>query len=235
MTVDVRALIAQAAAQYGVDPAVLLRIAELESGLDPAARNPRSSAGGLFQFIDGTAAQYGLVDRFNPAQAADAAARLLRDNQAGLRRVLGRDPSGAELYLAHQQGLGGAGKLLANPNAPGEAAVGARAFKLNAGRPGMTAGQFAQLWTDRFNARPGGQRPQQPAQPPAAAPAALPFAAPQQPAAPSGLAALFDPDLAAADQPQQRPRQPAPGTLDPRRRAALLSAQNSAQNPVGFG
>ena len=229
MAADLRALIAQAASRYGVDGATLLRIAEMESNLNPAARNPRSTAGGLFQFIDGTARQYGLADRFDPTQAADAAARLLRDNAAHLRRVLGRDATGAELYLAHQQGAGGAGKLLVNPNQPAQAAVGARALRLNAGQPGMTAGQFAGMWTERFSRRPAAPAaPQQPQQLPTL------FAAPQP--AQSPIAAMFDFDT--PEPSAVRPVQQAPiGYLDPRRRAALLapSAQKSAQNqPVDF-
>lgn len=102
-------------AQYGLPEGYLSRTAQIESGMNPGAQNPNSSAGGLFQFIDSTASAYGLQDRFDPAQATDAAARLAKDNAASLRKVLGREPTAAELYLAHQQGGGGAAKLLANP------------------------------------------------------------------------------------------------------------------------
>lgn len=142
-------IITGAAQRYGVDPQALVRIAEIESGLNPGARNPNSSAGGLFQFIDSTASQYGLADRFNPEQAADAAARLARDNSQFLQGRLGRAPSPAELYLAHQQGAGGAAKILANPNAPLSDLVGSAAANLNAGS-GLTAGQFAQNWASKF-------------------------------------------------------------------------------------
>lgn len=142
----IRDTISQAAVRHGVDPGALLKIAELESTFNPRAQNPRSSAGGLFQFIDSTAAQYGLADRFDPGQAADAAARLAKDNAASLRKVLGRDPTGAELYLAHQQGAGGAAKLLANPNKKAAELVGADAVRLNGGRPDMSAREFANLW-----------------------------------------------------------------------------------------
>lgn len=146
---DVNAAIEQAAARHGVDRGALYRIAQMESGGNPRAKNPRSSAGGLFQFIDSTANQYGLSDRFDPAQASDAAARLMRDNAAHLRRALGREPTAGELYLAHQQGAGGAANLLSNPDRPASEVVGADAVRLNGGRPGMTAGEFAQLWIGR--------------------------------------------------------------------------------------
>lgn len=143
---EVRKLISEAAQRHGIDPSTMLKIAELESSFNPGAKNPSSSAGGLFQFIDSTAQQYGLSDRYDPAQAADAGARLAKDNAAHLRRVLGREPSAGELYLAHQQGAGGAAKLLSNPQAPAASLVGSQAVKLNGGREGMTAAEFAGLW-----------------------------------------------------------------------------------------
>jgi len=42
------------AERYGLDPALVLCIAQLESGLDPAAKNPTSSASGVMQIIRGT-------------------------------------------------------------------------------------------------------------------------------------------------------------------------------------
>lgn len=143
-------LVGRAARSYGVDPNVLMRIGQIESGLNPNAKNPRSSAGGLFQFIDSTAQRYGLANKFDPAASADAAARLTRDNAGYLAKVLGRQPTGPELYLAHQQGAGGAAKILANPAADAASVVGGKAVALNGGRPGMTAGEFANLWATKF-------------------------------------------------------------------------------------
>lgn len=143
----VRDIISAAALRHGVDPTALMKVAQIESSLNPKAKNPHSSAGGLFQFVDGTAAQYGLQDRFDPVQAADAGARLMRDNAAYLAAKLDRAPTAGELYLAHQQGAAGAWRLLKNPNAKAVDAVGAAAVSLNGGHAGMTAGEFASLWT----------------------------------------------------------------------------------------
>lgn len=143
---NVRAAIDTAASRYGVDPTALSVIAQLESGGDPSAQNPQSSAGGLFQFIDSTAEQYGLTDRFDPYAAADAGARLARDNAAQLRGILGREPTVGELYLAHQQGAGGASELLANPMRRAVDIVGRDAVLLNGGNEDMTAQEFANLW-----------------------------------------------------------------------------------------
>lgn len=158
MTVE--EIIRAAAARYGVDPDALVAIATIESALNPQAKNPRSSAAGLFQFIASTAKAYGLSDPYNPEQAADAGARLARDNARTLSARLGRPVTAGELYLAHQQGAGGAAALLSRPNSPavdvltdiyGGGAKGRgraeAALKLNGGKITMAAGEFAGLWT----------------------------------------------------------------------------------------
>jgi cell wall-associated NlpC family hydrolase len=72
------ALFAQAGARHGVPPALLEAVAKVESNFDPTAR---SSAGaqGLMQLMPATARGLG-VDAWNPAQAVDGAARLLRSH-----------------------------------------------------------------------------------------------------------------------------------------------------------
>jgi hypothetical protein len=136
---------------YSLPPGYLARTAQIESGGNPSAKNPRSSAGGLFQFIDSTARQYGLVDRYDAGQATDAASRLASDNARQLRGALGREPTAAELYLAHQQGGTGARRLLANPTARASDVVGSDAVRLNGGTASMSAGDFAGLWINKFN------------------------------------------------------------------------------------
>jgi len=142
-------LFVEKATEYGISPRYLDRTAAVESRYDPNAQNPRSSAGGLFQFINGTARDYNLTNRFDPVQATDAAARLARDNAATLKNALGRDPTDGELYLAHQQGAGGAIKILSNPDAPMESLVGSEAARLNGGA-GLTGSQFAQKFISKI-------------------------------------------------------------------------------------
>lgn len=137
--------------KYDLPKGYLRRTAQIESAMNPNAKNPNSSAGGLFQFIDSTARTYGLSNKYDPKQATDAASRLARDNSNTLRPVLSRNPTGAELYLAHQQGGGGAKKLLRNRNARAVDVVGYQQVKLNGGNSNMTAGQFADLWINKFN------------------------------------------------------------------------------------
>jgi hypothetical protein len=76
-TESVRAAIGRAAERTGVDFTYLLNQAKAESGLDPDARSPNSSASGLFQFIDqswlGVLKQHGAKHGFG--WAADAIQR----------------------------------------------------------------------------------------------------------------------------------------------------------------
>lgn len=132
--------------EYGLPSGYLTRTAQIESSNDPMAYNA-SGAAGLFQFMPKTASAYGLSDPYDPMASTDAAARLARDNAATLRKTLGREPTAAELYLAHQQGATGAAKLLTSP----DATVGGKAISQNGGVDGMTGGAFASQWMNKFD------------------------------------------------------------------------------------
>ena len=130
----------------------LSRAAQIESGGGKNLVNPNSSARGPFQFITSTGKAYGLLteaDRMDFGKATDAAARLTMDNFNALRKSLGRDPTPGELYLAHQQGSGGAIRLLTS-DARAADVVGMDAVRLNGGNPNMSAKEFAALWTKKF-------------------------------------------------------------------------------------
>lgn len=137
--------------ETGLPSGFLNTMAIIESDGNPNAKNDSSSAGGLFQQIDANAAAYGVANRFDPLQSTDGAVKFAQDNTVALARVLGREPTGGELYLAHQQGPGGATKLLSNPDALAVDLVGADAVKLNGGSLGMTAQEFANIWINKYN------------------------------------------------------------------------------------
>jgi len=131
---------------------------QVESGGKIGAINPNSHAAGLFQFTPATAKQYGLTtfDLVNPDPTVQARVRsafdqFTSDNAASLTTALGRSPTPAELYLAHQQGATGAAKLLADPTKLARDVVGLAAVTQNGGTANMTAGDFVQLQEQRIS------------------------------------------------------------------------------------
>lgn len=138
-------------AENGLPQGYLERTAYLESKGDPNAKNPNSSAGGLFQQIDANAKENNIENRFDPVQSTDGAVDDAVKNTRMLTRVLGRKPTGAELYLAHMQGGAGASRILRDPSAKAIDVVGKDSIVLNGGTVDMTAGEFANLWLDKYN------------------------------------------------------------------------------------
>jgi len=61
-----------------VDKDLLRSLLEVESALDPSAVSPKGAMG-LAQLMPPTAKELGVDDPFDPPQAVDAAARLLKD------------------------------------------------------------------------------------------------------------------------------------------------------------
>lgn len=139
----------------GMSAAGLARTVAIESGGDPNIAN-KSNHVGLGQFSADTAAQVGITDRTDPNQSIMGIQRYAAQNAAYLSKALGRPPTDAELYLAHQQGAGGAAKLLANPTALAASIVGTKAVIQNGGTQGMTAAQYVSMWAHKF----GGTAPQ---------------------------------------------------------------------------
>ena len=94
-------------------------VAMLESGGNPnvkaVANGVPSSAGGLYGFLEsswkglgGTNAQ----DRFDPAKSTEMMAKFSAQQKTQLEKNLGRGVSGADMYLGHFMGAGGATKFL---------------------------------------------------------------------------------------------------------------------------
>jgi soluble lytic murein transglycosylase-like protein len=66
-----------AARRHSMDPALVKAVIRAESAFNPKAVS-RAGAAGLMQLMPGTAAQYGVYDRFDPAANIDAGTRHLR-------------------------------------------------------------------------------------------------------------------------------------------------------------
>ena len=71
-------LFSAASRKYGVSAALLAAVAKQESGFNPRAVSA-AGAQGLMQLMPGTAKGLGVTNPFDPAQAVDGAARMLRD------------------------------------------------------------------------------------------------------------------------------------------------------------
>lgn len=149
---DIARLITDAAKAHGFDPDIMLTVAGLESGFNPRAKNPHSTAAGLWQQLDSNAAQYGVRNKLDPVEATAGAMRYSRDVVNALQRN-GLPVTAGTFYLTYQQGPGNGPKLLKNPNAPVEAVIGVKAARQNGARPGMTAGQFADMWVKKADAQ----------------------------------------------------------------------------------
>jgi hypothetical protein len=135
-------------------PAALARTIKIESGGNPTAGSG-SSHQGLGQFDDATARRVGLTDRSDPASSIYATQKLAALNAPILARSLGRQPTDAELYIAHQQGPAGASKLLTNPNVRAGDLVGDAAIKGNGGNPNAPASAFTSMWVQKFSGQGG--------------------------------------------------------------------------------
>ena len=159
-----------------VDPAAVLPAIDRAEG---RGANQASSARGQFQFIDNT-----FVDEFK-ANFPDIARGLTKEQILEYRNSTlpdgrpieqflgeahtnrnareleksGFEPNGANLYLAHFAGLGGARSLLrADPNTPVERVLSEDAIKSNPFLRGKTVGQIRQWSADSVDYGPGQAR-----------------------------------------------------------------------------
>ncbi|SCB52730.1 Transglycosylase SLT domain-containing protein [Bradyrhizobium yuanmingense] len=207
----------------------------VESGGNPNATNPRSSASGLGQFIDST--WLATIRQAKPDLAGKTDAELLalktdpqlsremteayaNQNQAILSKA-GVPVTPGTTYLAHFAGPGGAVKVLqADPNAMAGDVLGAAVVKANPFLANMTARDL-QAWADR---KMGGSSPQpQPAQAAPAAPASGLLA--QAPQSPTGLAPPQAGGLLQAPTFPQAPQQTGGGLF------AQMPAEQAMQAP----
>lgn len=196
-----------------------------ESGGNPNAVNPRSSATGAGQFlaatwidtlsrnrpdlVQGKSPEQILALRNDPQLSRQMTEAYANQNQ-GILTKNGLPVTPGSTYLAHFAGPGGAVKVLqADPNAPVEAVLGPAVVKANPFLAGMTARDL-QGWADR---KMGGNS--QPAQ-----------RAPVSPASPSSAPLQVAPQapLTFSPQPQQQASQPAPIEQIPQMQAPPIFA-----------
>ena len=105
-TDDPRDEIREAASLYGLDLAMMMSIAKVESNFDPRART--GSYKGVFQLSDYEFKKYGDGSIWDARDNARAAAHMLLVQAEKFRWALGHYPDYAERYMVHQQGIQGA-------------------------------------------------------------------------------------------------------------------------------
>lgn len=148
-----------------------------ESGGDPAAKNKRSTATGLYQFTEGTWRDLAGKNpdlaltpdgRTDPRQQERAVRRFTEQNAAALERA-GVPVDGGTLYAAHFLGAKGAlGPLTAAYATPMQDLVSPKVIEANPFLTGMTAGSFRKWAARKGGAAAGPERPATaPAEPPA--------------------------------------------------------------------
>jgi hypothetical protein len=113
-----------------------------ESGGDPNAKNPRSSASGIGQITDGTyaswlatpagkASGFTMADKNLPAAQNAAGPGIMASNDQQFQAIVGRPATDAELKASWLLGGDGAAKLAAHPDAPITSYISPDAIKNN--------------------------------------------------------------------------------------------------------
>lgn len=159
-TGGIYAQVGQIAAGKGAQPgevSYVQRLAQVESHGKAGAQNGSST--GLFQFHPDTFAGVGGGDIHNVADQTAAALAISRRDRANLHS-LGIEPTDANTYIMHQQGPGGGRALLTAPPEVGaiaaltpvygNAATAKKAIVNNGGTADMTAGDFLDMWRQRW-------------------------------------------------------------------------------------
>lgn len=105
-TEQIKQMIRQIAEQSGVDPAYMLKLAQIESSYDPMKVNPKTGSSGLFQIHP----MHKHPNPFNAEANTRFAVKMTRDNSDALKRN-GLPVNEETLYVAHQQGARGVSEI----------------------------------------------------------------------------------------------------------------------------
>lgn len=99
--------IEEAAKAHHFDPAYMKAIASIESGMDPSSNaNNEHKYKGLYQIGPEEWKRFGQGNIYNARDNAMAAARMWDAQRDQFRKKFGRNPTDAEQYMIHQQGMG---------------------------------------------------------------------------------------------------------------------------------
>ena len=159
-----------------ITPELMKAIRKIESGGNPNART--GSYKGLYQLSDSEFKRLGgKGDIFNPQENERIAALKLQQEADQVAKRLGRPLTPGEIYLVHQQGVGGSYEHITNPDrkawesmyATGEGqakgprwsrlAISGNTLKGYPDVENMTSRDFAKMWSDRIARAGGGAGP----------------------------------------------------------------------------
>lgn len=151
------------------DNPFIRRVIQMESGgnANAVARFKGSSgrwdpkrnklAAGVFQFTPGTGAKYGLIgdDRFDPQKSYQAFLNLTMSNIRDMQKR-GIPITPTNVYLAHQQGVGGLNQILHSINT-GRAITNTDLIRNMNGnrRPGVPMNASAPIWYNAWSSHVG--------------------------------------------------------------------------------
>lgn len=129
----------------------------IESSGNPNAISRSGGYIGLGQVGLSEFEQYGPKGgrRLDPEDNLMCVANLAQSNARILRHALGRDPTDAEIYLAHQQGVTGALKLIEHPHVRAGDLVGDSHINKNGGNANNPAFVFVKHWANKFKSNEG--------------------------------------------------------------------------------
>jgi len=154
---SLEATIRKAAKEANCSGDYLMQIGKKESNLNPHAKNKRSTALGLYQFTTSTwrdlMTRYpgkGLTKegRIDPYVSSKGACIYTNDAKKRMKRVLGREITNQEAYIAHFAGIAGALKLLrASDSALTANVLGNHVIRANPFLRGTNVGQAKRLLT----------------------------------------------------------------------------------------
>lgn len=149
--------VAAEAVRQNVDPALANTTAAIESGHGANVGQGEHARvrGNIFQMGPSERSSVGgsRESMGSPQQQVAEGVAFLANKKQELTSALGRPPSNAEIYLAHQQGTAGAVGLLTKPNARAGDVVGDAAIRDNGGDPNAPASAFVQRISQIYNSK----------------------------------------------------------------------------------
>ena len=125
-------------------------VIQIESNRKSNAYNKYSGAKGLFQFVPSVAREYRLIDPYDAQCALSAFKQLTMNN---IRNMIKRgiEITPANIYLAHQQGVGGLNQILKSIRNKSELSpVMLKNVKNNNLGPFVSVKDFYEKWTHKI-------------------------------------------------------------------------------------